>query len=118
LLVYHRRQRLQALGRQRLTEGGLTEDVAAATAPGRPFVRHHRVTPWLAGLLVAASLYFLAGLAPVFSATFGLIAALLGGQLEAFRVSRVTFQIEEQLADAIDLVVATLRAGAGVLGAL
>src|SRR5207253_282320 len=77
-----------------------------------------RLAAWAAGLLVAGCLHSFVGLAPVFTVTFGLIAALLTSHLESFRVGRLTCRIEEQLADAIDLVVATLRAGAGVLGAL
>ncbi len=46
------------------------------------------------------------------------MAGLLLGQLEAQRVTRVRLRIEEQLADAIDLMVAGLRVGAGASGVL
>src|SRR6202043_1613176 len=42
----------------------------------------------------------------------------LGTQLESLRISAVTFRIEQQLSDAIDLMVAALQAGAGTLSAL
>src|SRR6202043_1562811 len=42
----------------------------------------------------------------------------LGTQLESLRISAVTFRIEQQLSDAIDLMVAALQAGAGTISAL
>ena len=48
----------------------------------------------------------------------GLIVGLLAGQLESYLAVRRTARIETQLADAIDLMVAALGAGAGVADAL
>jgi tight adherence protein B len=94
-------------------------------APGRvappraqAFVRHHHVLPWLAAVLVACCLFFFARFPPVFAGTFGLVIGLVLAQLESMRVVRVTLRIEEQLADAIDLMVAALRVGAGAMSAL
>jgi Flp pilus assembly protein TadB len=48
----------------------------------------------------------------------GLIIAVLAGQGEAFLAARKVARMESQLADAIDLMVAALGAGAGVAEAL
>lgn len=114
-----RRIRIQEQSRQRLAEPEKPAEAdAAPIVPARRFVQHHRVIPWLIGLLLAATFYYLVRLPPIFCVTFGAIAGLLLGQLETMRVTRVTFRIEEQLSDAIDLMVAALRAGAGAMGAL
>lgn len=115
---FWRSARLRQLARDRLAE----PEAAAPAEPERPrvfpFVRRHLWVPWgLAGLL-ALGLFFLAGWPTLFALSFGLIAGLLGGQLENYRVARTLLRIEEQLADSVDLMVATLRAGAGVMKAL
>lgn len=108
---------LRELGRRRIEEPEGAEEIEDAPR-ARPFLRHYGWVPWLAGSALFAGLYFLAGLNALFSATFSLILALLGTQFEAMRVGRITFRIEQQLADAIDLMVATLQAGGGALSAL
>jgi Flp pilus assembly protein TadB len=114
-----RRIRIQEQSRQRLAEPEKpAEEEASPAVPARRFVRHHRIIPWLIGMLAATVFYYFVGLPPIFCITFGTIAGLLLGQLETMRVTRTTFRIEEQLSDAIDLMVAALRAGAGAQGAL
>ena len=70
------------------------------------------------GLLTAGLLYFAFGWAPPFVIAVSLIVGLLAGRLESYLAARRTASIETQLADAIDLMVAALRAGAGVADAL
>ena len=70
------------------------------------------------GLLVAALMHFAFGWALPYVIAVGLIVSLLGGQLESYLASRNTAKIETQLADAIDLMVAALGAGAGITDAL
>ena len=119
------RIRVQRLSRERLDEldrpPAPPQRVARKGPPpprGRRYVRRYHAFPWVAGLFVALVLYFLVGWPVIFAVTFGLITALLGGQLETFRVSWVTYRIEQQLADALDLMVAALQAGAGTMAAL
>jgi Flp pilus assembly protein TadB len=114
-----RRIRIQEQSRQRLAE--LEKPIAderQAPLPPRRFAQQHRLIPWLIGILIAVVFYYLVRIPPIFCLTFGVIAGLLLGQLETMRVTRATFCIEEQLSDAIDLMVAALRAGAGAMGAL
>jgi len=84
----------------------------------RPFLRRHRLLPWLVGVVCAGCIYFVVGLHLTFAVAFGVIVGLLGGQLEAFLATRKTLLIEAQLGDAIDLMVGALRAGGSVLHAL
>jgi Flp pilus assembly protein TadB len=114
-----RRIRVQEMARLRLGEAPL--EVVPAAREGlseRPFVRRHWLLPWLLGALVAAGLYFLTPLSATFAITFGILIGLIGGQVESVRVDRITLRIEQQLSDAVDLIVAALQAGAGALGAI
>ena len=107
------------LSRRRLAgpEGPDVEEGAPRPAD-RPFVRRHRVVPWLAGLVAAGCFYLLLGWPAVFAVAVAPLVGLLGGQLESYRVTRITLRMEEQLADVIDLMIAALRAGTGVLQAV
>lgn len=114
-----RQARIRELSRLRLAEPERPAEEKIEDGPrDRRFVTNHWLLPWVAAALVVGVLYFLVGLPYLFALTFGLIAGLLGGQLETMRAGRVTVRIEQQLADAIDLMVAALRAGAGAMGAL
>ena len=55
---------------------------------------------------------------PIYSVTGALVVALLVWQLEAMFADRRVQSVEAELADAIDLMVGTLRAGAGMIEAL
>jgi tight adherence protein B len=104
--------------RQRLA-GGLTGAAGPAPVAGvRPFVRPHRILPWLAAAGVAAACHFLLALPPAFVFTAGLLIGLGGWQMDAWRVTRLKARIEVQLADAIDLMVGALKAGGSVMSAL
>jgi Flp pilus assembly protein TadB len=54
----------------------------------------------------------------VISVTLGLIVGLLAGQVEAYLHTRRIARFETQLADAIDLMVGALSAGAGAMAAM
>jgi tight adherence protein B len=100
----------------------LHESVQAPDTPrqprAKPIIRRWRVLPWLCALVVAIGLYALARFPAVFAGTFGVVIGLLLTQLETYLHFRVTFRIEEQLADAIDLMVAALHVGSGALSSL
>ena len=68
--------------------------------------------------MTALLLYFVFGWAPPFVIAVALIVSLQAGQLEAYLAAGRTAKIETQLADAIDLMVAALQAGASVADAL
>lgn len=115
-----RAARFRRLGRERLAR---PEEAVAGdgfdSGPPEPFVRPNRWLPILAGLAVGAVLYSpLVGWGPTFSATFGVVAMLLAFQADGARVERAGVKVEEQLANAIDLMVAALHAGGGATQAL
>lgn len=115
-----RKARVGWLARQRVESVG-----EAAVPPGaesmplaRPFRIRHRLLPWTIGLLAAGLAYFVFSASVPFVVAAGLIIGLLGGQLESHLAAKLALRIETQLADAIDLMVAALGAGAGVSDAL
>jgi tight adherence protein B len=115
-----RSARARALGRQRMAG---TDEVAVTPQPeadsaARSFLVRHRVAPWMLGLAVSVVVHLAFGWGLPFAIAVGLIVGLLGGQLESYLAVRKTAKIETQLADAIDLMVAALGAGAGVADAL
>ena len=113
------RIRIQRLSRERLTQPQQPDAAERLElAPGEPFVQKHLVLPWVFAAALGLCLRFLIHLPPIFAVTFALIAGLLGAQLEQLRVSWLTFKIEQQLADALDMMVAGLQAGVGVTTAL
>ncbi len=67
---------------------------------------------------MAVLLHFVFGWPPPFVIAVSLIVGLLAGRLEDYLAAGQTARIEVQLADAIDLMVAALRAGSGVADAL
>jgi Flp pilus assembly protein TadB len=119
LFTYWRRVHLQQLGLHRLENAEQRGEAGVErVVDHRTFVTQHWLLPWLLGATLTLVLYFFTPLPSVFAITVGLLIGLIGGLLESFRVEAVTLKIEEQLADGIDLMVAALRAGVGVLGAL
>ena len=117
---YWRNARTRDLARTRmehsaeLSEASPEEPIPAA----RSFLVRHRFVPWILALSVAGLLYFAFGWALPFVIAVSLIVSLLGGRLESFLAVGQTAKIETQLADAIDLMVAALGAGASVADAL
>lgn len=110
---WHRSQALQ-----RLVARGEQSTANRLSRPARSIlVRWHWVS-WLVGLLMGGSLFFFIQLRPVYCIVGGVMVGLIGGQLEAALAAQRAFRMELLLADAIDIMVGTLRAGAGVLNAL
>ena len=115
-----RNARARSLARQRMespievSDPSQLEPIPAAYS----FLVRYRFVPWMLGLLVAVLMHFAFGWALPFVIAVGLIVSLLGSQLESYLASRKTAKIETQLADAIDLMVAALGAGAGINDAL
>jgi Flp pilus assembly protein TadB len=83
-----------------------------------PFTRRIYFPYWLVAILVGGLLYYVFGLHLAFAAMFAVLVGLLGSLLETMRVQRKMALIEVQLSDAIDIIVGSLRAGAGVTDAL
>jgi tight adherence protein B len=104
-------ERMETLG------GTETSRVAGIESP-RSIFRRHRYLIAIIGLLAASIVYFVLGWALVFAISIGVIAALLARQGESIWTIRQTARIELQLADAIDLMIGALGAGAGVMVSL
>ncbi len=120
VMAVWRQARIRWLARQRI--GGLAGTLELSEEEARPVTRpfrsRHHFLPWLAGLLAAGVVHFVLGWAVPFVAAVGLIVLLLGIQLESHLAARSSLRIETQLADAVDLIVGALRAGASVADAL
>jgi len=84
----------------------------------KPWLKRHRWIPVSAATITGFTLYFAAGLATPFFVAATLLVALLGLQLESWLAARRSTKLELQLADAIDLMVGALGAGAGASAAL
>lgn len=101
----------------------LNEDVVRAAPEERkvglaPAVRRRRWVPLASAAAVFCLLLFAAGLPSVFAGALAVVAGVLGYIAELQVSLRRTARIEAQLADAIDLMVAALGAGAGLTEAI
>jgi Flp pilus assembly protein TadB len=118
--LFWRNARIGALARGRMENAG---EVSGQSPPeqiptARSFLVRHRFLPWILGFLAAVLLYFALAWKLPFVVAAGLIISLLAGQLESHLNARRIAKVETQLANAIDLMVAALGAGAGVGDAL
>ena len=121
ILVVARGQ-IDQRSRQRLADyqprqTGAAEELAAITRP-RPALPRYRMIPWLLGILLAALLFVWFRWPPGFALASGIVFGLLGWQVEEWLHARTVGRLEEQLADAIDLMVAAVKAGSSLQGAL
>jgi tight adherence protein B len=83
-----------------------------------PWLRRYRWVPVSAGLLIGGVAYFVIELAVPFVLAASLLVTLLGWQVESWLAARRLAKLELQLADAIDLMVGALGAGAGATASL
>ncbi len=113
-----RKQRERRLSLERLERVFTIEEPDEPPIAARPILARRPWIAWATGLTFAFGMHFLFGFRWVYSGSAGLMISLLGGQVEAMFVERRMQKIETQLADAIDLMVGGLRAGAGVLNCL
>lgn len=82
----------------------------------RAFPPRYRIAPPIAGLAAALGLA-IAGMPLEVAVAGGALAGVLAHLLESFVAEQQTLKIELQLVEAIDLLVASLRAGASLLAA-
>lgn len=114
--VRDRRTILQRLQLPAALPAQVADDVTSIEA--RPFVRHRRWISLLAGVATAALVIGLLPWHPVFGVLFGCIVALLCNLLDQQRMARKRARIEWQLANAIDVMIGSLRAGASLPNAI
>jgi Flp pilus assembly protein TadB len=114
-----RQMSLRQLALDRLAESELAEPAALPRVRMRgPLARRWWWTPWLLGIVVGLVAFFFVQIGWVYSAAVALIVGLLASQVEGFLAARTARKLESQLADAIDLMIGALGAGAGVSQAL
>jgi tight adherence protein B len=112
------RWRVRQRVRERWNEGAaggaeFAEDEEAA----EPAIRRYRWVPPVAAAAVAGLLWW-SPLSGAYAFSFALIVGLLSAQAEQIIYNRRMSRLEVSLADAIDLMVAALGAGAGTTAAL
>lgn len=108
------RSRLFSEARDAPTE---EETVSRRRPSARPLIRRHYVWPWFVAVLAGIG-FCLLGVPAVFATTFALIVGIVLQQADTLWYAHRNTQIEMQLADAIDLMVGALSAGAGVTAGL
>ena len=102
--------------RQRLLAGSETE--AAVPETERAFARRHHILPWVCGVILAALLILAFSWPTNISVALGIVAALLLMQVDAWIYEIRLGRIEAQLADCIDMLVASVQAGSSLQSAL
>lgn len=119
-----RRAQLRGRSLRRLEEAtvGNTESrVTLHPAPpgvGRSFLVSYVWVPVVLGLLFGGLSWWVWSWPIAFAAAVGTICMLMGIQVERIRQDRLIERMELQLADALDLMIAALGAGVGLMQAL
>jgi Flp pilus assembly protein TadB len=118
--AYWRNARTRELAHARIEHAVVVaEELPPQPVPkARSYLVRHRFVPWIPAVCTAALFYFVFNWPTAFVVAAALIVGLLAGRAESYLAARQTAKIETQLADAIDLMVAALRSGAGVADAL
>jgi tight adherence protein B len=109
------RPRLAA--RDRLLAGLEGAETTSRRPVPRPLTERLRLLPWAVALVVGALLLFLSVPAAMALAA-AVVVGLLTWQWEKARLFKLQLLIESQLADALDLMVGSLRAGASLMAAM
>jgi tight adherence protein B len=111
-------QHLRTTARERLyddvVETQLKQDYLQLT----PTLRRHYLIPWVFALAVGAGFLFILRIPAVYCFSITVIVGVIGFLVEGWIASRAALKLETQLANAIDLMVAALSAGAGVSDAI
>lgn len=84
----------------------------------RVFARRHHILPWLVAASVFVVLWWPVALPLVFAVALSVIVGLLLMQTDAIWLAWREDRIENQLADAIDLMVAAVKVGTSIQNAL
>jgi len=109
--------RPRSAARDRLLSGLEGAEAPPGRPPPRPLTQRFRLLPWAVALVVAALLLFL-HVPTAMALAAGVVVGLLTWQWEKARLFKLQLLIENQLADALDLMVGSLRAGASLMAAM
>jgi tight adherence protein B len=115
--VAFRHTRLRRIARERLNEDVEVREAARVNGL-TPSLRRLHWLPVAIGLVVASAARFLLGLDLVYAVALGVIGGVLAYLVEGWRHQRNRLRLETQLANAIDLMVASLGAGSGLMEAI
>jgi len=104
--------------RERLTEASEEQAISSDEFLPQVFARRHHLAPWVFAALVFAIVYWLVSIPLVFATVISIIVGLLAMQADAIWLAWRQDRIENQLADAIDLMVAAVKVGSSIQNAL
>lgn len=110
-----RAQHLRAAARERLYDDVATTEVKVDYLQLTPSLRRHKALPWIIAGVLGSILYFAIQVPFVYCLAITVIAGVIGYLIESWAATRAALKLETQLANAIDLMVAALSAGAGVM---
>ena len=116
VIYYWRLAAIKERIRNRLAEHSSTVESNEYTE--RPFASRFYWVPWLAGIVIASALVFLFQWPLNISIGLSLSIALLGLEIEAWVYEWRLARIEAQLADTIDVIVASLSSGTSLQSAM
>lgn len=112
------RQRVRRLSQERLASG-VEEEVEQEARPlERAFARRNYWLPWMLASLGFVICYYAIGIPLFYSLGLGTLLALIAGQVDGFWLEMRYDRIENQLADAIDLMISALKVGTTMQQAL
>ncbi len=112
-----RHVRLQRMARERLNED-VHVNVRERATGLTPSLRRQRWIPLAVGLAVALLCRVVLGIDIVYAAALGVILAVIAFLVEGWRHTQNRLKLETQLANSIDLMVAALGAGSGLMSAI
>ena len=104
--------------RERIRERLRDEAEVEVSSLVEPFARRHYFLPWVGGVAITALLIFLLNCPLNIAIAIGIVSALLLTQLDAWILEIRYSKMESQLADCIDMLVASVQAGASLQSAL
>jgi len=107
--------RRRELAWQRLAEGGgMLADGERVRIGTRRLHRHWIWAPWVLGAIASLVVLLVFQLSTPYVIALGLMIGLLASQVESFLAARHAAKLETQLADAIDIMIGAVGAGASV----
>ncbi len=112
-----RHARLQRMARERLNED-VHVNVRERATGLTPSLRRQRWIPIAVGIVVALLCRVVLGIDIVYAAALGVILAVIAFLIEGWRHAQNRLKLETQLANSIDLMVAALGAGSGLMSAI
>lgn len=115
-----RRRAIARLARQRdeIDERREELELEADESARRSVVEGRAWPLWVGGLGSFALAFAGFGLTPIVSFAIGVFGAVVGWRLEERRVERLALKLETNLADAVDLIVSSVRAGGTIVDAM